>query len=286
MGITAPATNMLVAQASPEKSAAALNLLNFSWTAGAVVGTPAVSIILPRTGAWNVTYAIAGALGVAAVAVMLGKFGSGRVQATDVVHEGGRVGMPLIVMLTIPVLFLYVGVENGIAGWLPLFCTRIFGEHAWLIASAQGTFWGALLAGRLFAPVVLRKVSPQGLISYALAIALLGGVLVLGSVSPLTLLPGVALSGLGLAVVLPTAVSQVTRFDPRAADRFAGVMFAFAGLGGAAIPSSIGLISTKSGSLRMGLTLAVAAVVLMLLLNLRISRIFRSERARASSAAV
>jgi hypothetical protein len=53
------------------------------------------------------------------------------------------------------------------------------------------------------------------------------------SPGPLVLLPGVALTGLGLAAVLPTTVSQVTRFDPLAAGRFAGIMFAFAGLGGA-----------------------------------------------------
>ena len=36
IGLTIPSTNLMVAQASPENRSSALNLLNFSWSAGAV----------------------------------------------------------------------------------------------------------------------------------------------------------------------------------------------------------------------------------------------------------
>jgi FHS family glucose/mannose:H+ symporter-like MFS transporter len=283
MGITAPATNMLVAQAAPEKSAAALNLLNFSWTAGAMMGTPAVSwLLLHKIDPSHVTYAIAVALIAAAAVVGLRRWRDGAVTQSKAAPPKGSWSLPLVVVLAIPIMFLYVGVENGVAGWLPTFCTRVFGEHAWLIATAQAVFWGALLAGRLFAPLVLRRISPGSVITLALATALTGTVLVLVSPGPLVLLPGVALTGLGLAAVLPTTVSQVTRFDPLAAGRFAGIMFAFAGLGGASIPSLVGFISGRSGSLRTGLTVAVFAIIVMLVVNLRISRLVVPVRARAT----
>jgi fucose permease len=279
MGITAPATNMLVAQAAPEKSAGALNLLNFSWTAGAMMGSGISWLLLNRTQPSHVTYGIGAALLVAAVAVGLRRWGALAPHARQPKQAGS---LPLIVMLAIPILFLYVGVENGVAGWLPTFCARVFGEHAWLITTAQAVFWGALLSGRLFAPLVLRKISPGPVITLALATALTGTVLVLVSPGPFLLLPGVALTGLGLAAVLPTTVSQVTRFDPLVAGRFAGLMFAFAGLGGAAIPSMVGFISGRSGSLRTGLTVAVFAIVVMLVVNLRMSRLVAPMRARAT----
>lgn len=281
MGITAPATNMLVAQAAPEKSAAALNLLNFSWTAGALMGTPAVSVFLPRVGAPAVTVAIAVALVAAAIGVGARLFGRTALQVVSR-PSSSHGKFPLIVLLTIPILFLYVGVENAVAGWLPLFCTRVFADRNSLVAVVIAVFWGALLAGRLFAPLVLRKIPAGSVVSLALATAAAGSILTLGSHSLFLLLPGVALTGLGLAVVLPTAVSQVTRFDSLAADRFAGIMFAFAGLGGAAIPPLVGLISTRSGSLRLGLIVAVAGIAAMLLLNLRVSRMFTTEGERVS----
>lgn len=283
MGITAPATNILVAQAAPEKSAGALNLLNFSWTAGAMLGSGISWLLKNRTQPMHLAYAIAAALVIAALAIAV-RQAQATSPAVSAAAQSEKRAIPMIVLLAIPVLFLYVGVENGIAGWLPTFSTRTFGEHAWLITTAQVVFWGSLLSGRLLAPLVLRKISPGVLISSALIVAMLGTVLVLTSPAPALLLAGVALSGLGLASILPTTVSQVTRFDPIAAARFAGIMFAFAGLGGAAIPSLVGFISSHSGSLRTGLTVAVAGIIVMLIVNLRISSIVAPARARATGA--
>src|SRR5262245_10597047 len=49
IGLTAPATNLLVAEINSERRAVALNILNFVWTLGAVVGSPLI-VLFARAG--------------------------------------------------------------------------------------------------------------------------------------------------------------------------------------------------------------------------------------------
>ena len=44
IGLTAPATNLLVAEINSERRAAALNILNFVWAVGAVAGPPLIAL--------------------------------------------------------------------------------------------------------------------------------------------------------------------------------------------------------------------------------------------------
>jgi MFS family permease len=49
IGLTAPATNLLVAEINSERRAVALNILSFVWTLGAVVGSPLI-VLFARAG--------------------------------------------------------------------------------------------------------------------------------------------------------------------------------------------------------------------------------------------
>ena len=44
IGLTIPATNLLVAEINPERPAAALNILSFAWALGAVAGPPLIAL--------------------------------------------------------------------------------------------------------------------------------------------------------------------------------------------------------------------------------------------------
>ena len=45
LGLTAPATNLLIAKMNPERPAAAVNILNFAWAIGAVAGPPTIAFL-------------------------------------------------------------------------------------------------------------------------------------------------------------------------------------------------------------------------------------------------
>ena len=83
-------------------------------------------------------------------------------------------------------------------------------------------------------------------------------------------LQGAAISlvaaGLGLACIYPLLVSSLVGFYGKRASRTGSIIFASAGLGSATIPSLVGFISTRFGSLRVGLLVPLIACLVMLCL--------------------
>jgi len=271
LGIALPATNLLVAELSAGNRASALNLLNFSWTVGALA-SPLIFVHLLQRQHLSLSLVLASFAAIVAVSAILVSLCHPR---SAVFEEAEHTGPPSVSFeiwfLTGLLLFLYVGVENGIPGWTPLFGMRHHMLTSTSIAYALACFWGALLLGRLAAAFLWRRASPRVVTSMSLAAAAAGAALVAASTSTVLLYPGLLLAGGGLAAVFPTVVAE---FPPRAtghAKAAAGIMFASAGLGGAAIPPLIGVLSTHGYGLRLGLWLMAAIVLVMLLLEQRIA---------------
>jgi fucose permease len=97
-----------------------------------------------------------------------------------------------------------------------------------------------------------------------LAGAALGvGVLVFAH-SAITLGLGAVVAGLALAPIFPVNLSL---YLARAGEfSRAGVVLAISGFGGALLPWLTGLISSRTGSLRIGLTLPLAVLIFMLVM--------------------
>jgi FHS family glucose/mannose:H+ symporter-like MFS transporter len=140
------------------------------------------------------------------------------------------------------------------------------------IAFAQSFFWGALLLGRLAASFLWRQTAPRMLISVSLATATAGIVLLATTTSRGVLFCGMLLAGAGLAAVFPTTVAVFSPQTRTTKKAFSGVVFAAAGLGGAAVPAFIGIISGHGYSLRLALWLLAAITAIMLLIEQKISR--------------
>jgi fucose permease len=166
-------------------------------------------------------------------------------------------------------LFLYVGVENGLAGWMPSYSMRVLHLPYGAMAAAQGGFWGAILGVRLLAPALLRRMPAAFLIVSGLALASLGMLLLLASAGARILVTGALLAGAGLAAVFPTAVALFTERAGAQGARVTGVVFAMAAMGGAVLPWAVGAISTRFDSLRLALAAPLACSILMILLQLR-----------------
>jgi MFS transporter, FHS family, glucose/mannose:H+ symporter len=272
LGFTLPAINLAVAGACPNRRSPALNLLNFSWTLGAVTAPLMFGYLLQ----WRQVGLPAVLFGLAALFL-----GSGMTiylmpppRSADVNQKAGREAPRSdsgTWMLTGVLLFLYVGTETGVASWAPLMGLRHQILSAASVSLAQAFFWGALLAGRLAAGSLWRNAPPRRLISVSLATATSGIVLLATSMSKSVLFTGMVLAGAGLAAVFPTTVAV---FSPEAttwAKRAAGMVFAAAGLGGAALPSLIGWMSSHGYGLRLGLWLMAFVTMVMLAMEQRIA---------------
>src|SRR6266480_1625173 len=175
LGLTMPTANLLIAELHPERRAAALNLLNFSWGIGAV-GCPVVVAALQRSQRTSL-FLIGMTVCLALVAISLSCI---RMPADAKGNSPKRPAFEKKIWKSrlVPVLgalfFIYVGTESSIGGWVASYARRIDAGSGTFWALTPSFFWGALLLGRALAPVILRRVRETTLASAGLVLASLG----------------------------------------------------------------------------------------------------------------
>jgi fucose permease len=168
--------------------------------------------------------------------------------------------IPIVAVL----LFIYVGTENSVGGWVASYAKRIDPAAATLWAMIPSVFWGALLIGRASAPVFLRHLAETGLARASLAMALAGIVTLLSSRTVDSVILGSAMAGLGLAPIYPTSISLMPRWFGASTAQVAGVLFAVGNAGGGVLPWFVGMLSKHFDSLRAGFFVPLAGAILML----------------------
>ena len=173
----------------------------------------------------------------------------------------------------VPVLgalfFIYVGTESSIGGWVASYAHRIDAGSGTFWALTPSFFWGALLLGRALAPVFLRHVRETTLASAGLVVASLGVFVLLIANTMALVVAGASLAGLGLASVFPINIAMLSQWFGEMASRIGGVMFALSSLGGATVPWLVGILSSRFGSLRIGLMVPLLGSLTMLFLYLK-----------------
>ena len=270
LGLTIPTTNVLTSQMNAGRSAAALNVLNFVWCIGAVTGPLGVALLSSRD------TALVPLSGLAAMLIIISLWisqGEPLRAAQPVEQPEARAKAatpvwrtPLALVIAI-LIFLYVGAENAISGWVADYPRRIDTTLGALWTLPQSIFWAALLAGRAGAPFILRRVVEERLILAGLLLATFGVAWLLAASQLVGLLIGAVLAGAGFASVFPTTVSVfMQHFGERGAHQ-AGPLFAMGGLGSAVVPWAVGFFSKQFDSLRAGLLVPLACCFIMIALQ-------------------
>lgn len=275
LGLTIPTTNLLVAESSPDSRAAALSLLNFSWGIGAVAGPPAVALSRRIDDAHLFLFALAAALLVSAA--ILAVLPAPRVERTDDARQPlTGSGVWRRVLRFGAFLFLYVGTETSVSGWMAVYAQRADLLSSAVAIALPSVFWGTLLAGRALGPWVLTHRSETAVLRAGLAAATVGVVGLLAAGSAVSLTATVIAAGFGFSLVFPVAFAIFTREMGAAAAAATGPVFVFAGFGGATLPWLVGLVSARTGSLAAGLVVPLAGCTALLLTS------YTSPRASAS----
>jgi fucose permease len=271
IGFCSPTITAAVGEAAPERRAALLNLLNFVWTVGAISAPALLSVALAHE-----RIGVAGALLILAASLIPAAFAVPKISATapqKEKHPPLPAGAMKLIVTTGVLIFLYVGIENGVSGWLPTFSMRAHAFDTRHSAFLQATFWTALLSGRLGAPAILQFLKERTLLIVSMLTALLGTSGVLYCSGTNALFASVVLVGLGLAPIFPTAIAILSNSLAGQSGTKLGWMFAAAGLGGAVLPPCIGALSSLSHSLRTGMLILLAAEVALLASHFVMSRI-------------
>jgi len=271
-GLTNPAINLRGTQLPSKNTAAAVTLLNFSWSIGSVLCPFLVGGLIPRVGLRGFSLLIAlGALVLVLLHLSL-RGGETRVRPARVIHPWKDWVEHLRVPQAIPLLLmfcLYVGVEVALGGWVASYEKRLPGMSAVAIVVAPSVFYGALLFGRGVAPLALRRL-PQVVISFTgLLIATLGGTIIALSNTPSILYLGSAIAGFGLAPQYPILVTWLAAIYKEDSTWLGALFFGVVGIGGGVIPWLVGIVSASTQSLRAGLAIPLAVTCLMLFIVLR-----------------
>jgi fucose permease len=269
LGLAVPAANLLVAEVNPGRRSAALNLLNFSWSVGAV-GCPFLVAGAARSNrVGTLMMLVAGVL----LLVMLGILStysrvaepvlSGSDNKPAEINWGSR---SLFVLAAL--FFLYVGTENSFGGWIASYAKSLGTIPLARSVMAPSFFYSALLVGRWLAPLILRRMDEVKLARSGILVACAGMAgLILSRAMP-GVVSSAMVAGMGLSAVYPITIALLSREFGPAASRVGSVMFTMANLGGALLPWLVGYTSNWSGNLKVGLTAPLIAGVGLFVLYL------------------
>ncbi len=288
LGLAIPATNLRVAHSQPARRGAALSSLNMVWGAGAVACPLVFAVRPPGMSSDTVLLVLAGAAGLVLLLpawnwllerrrpdgrrAFLVAFGGSRPEGrrTDTLTASapgvGQGGVLPGLIVVAAIMFLYVGIENSVGGWLVSLADQFQGERSATSLWIGSGFWAALLVSRGAAPLLLRRMSEPGLYRAGIVLAAGGllGLLLSGSQA------GVAASaiaaGAGLAPLFPLTISFLADLTAATRSRNTGWVFALAGAGGAVLPWLTGRLAGGADGLAAGFVAPIGGLVLLALL--------------------
>jgi MFS transporter, FHS family, glucose/mannose:H+ symporter len=271
LGAGLAAGNVIVGTAVQNSRARLLALLNIAWSLGAIACPILVQLSAPH-GVRLFFLLTAGGLAAGSLfATALPHTLQQTVEPAEqskpsLLTPAVASRLPLMSLLAFAsALFLYIGVENSLGGWLPSYAIRINPSlHA---SSIAFFFWIAELIGRLLIAVLDSRIDETTLYRISLSLLIFAEVILCVAVhlTPANMIMIAILCGLALAPLYPLIVSfMLSRIGnhPRL-----GALFACASLGGAVLPWLTGIFSTQFHGLRAGLIVPAVGACLLLLLS-------------------
>jgi len=275
IGLAVSAINLIFGTEYPERRGSLLTRANLCWGIGAVLAPQFVALAEHR----HALRLFLVALSLCCFAVFASfspLLGAGKVDVRGTGPKarvsGVRAG-PLMFGLFSAIMFLYVGVETTIAGWIATYVHRLNAVSLARASLFVSVFWISLVTGRGLV-VGLLRVFPERLVLLGGLAAALGGVgTLLFPHGVATALGAVIVAGLGCAPIYPLSVARMLARTGR--TRHVGWAFAICGSGGAVVPWVTGVISEHGGGLRMAFLApltALAGILVCVLIEGRMNR--------------
>jgi len=168
--------------------------------------------------------------------------------------------------------------EIGTGNWVYSLLTESRGVSPALAGTWVSLYWASLTLGRILFGFVVQSVSPTTLLRWCMVGAVLSAVLIWVNGAPWLAFAGIALMGLSLAPQFPLLISATPDYLGAAhAANGVGLQVAAASLGGAVLPSLIGMLAAAYSLEVLGPFLFVTALLMsglfeLLTLNRRTAR--------------
>ena len=258
--------NILGGSRSTANRGSALARLNFTFAFGALLSPLLAAWLTPHFALRDLLLAFAICFLACQIALTFELRKAPRVdaQASSVAAAESPLP-PRLFLYFAALIFLYGGIETCLAGWLTTYALR-YGQASLVLSEyTMVLLLCGLTSGRALASWLMLKMPETTLLRIALVFSAgLAGALALAHQA--AWIAGLAvLLGICLAPIFPASFALLMAHRPPA--RTAGIVLAASGLGAAAIPWLMGVVSTRANSLQFALILPVGAVAAMLLLS-------------------
>jgi FHS family glucose/mannose:H+ symporter-like MFS transporter len=270
LGQIITSVNILAGRRFTAHRGSALSMLNFSFSLGAMLSALLAAWLLPRFALRGLLECFAGAFLLGGISLMLQMRGEGLAAENfdkATLEAEPQTGLSRRMYLYFAALLvLYGGLETCLSGWLTTFALR-YGDKT-LAVSEYTTLllWMSLTVGRVGASAVMLKVGEKTVQRWGLMLAALFTAGLAMAHSAVTIAGFAVLLGLSLAPFFPATWALLMAERPTA--RQAGIVLAVSGLGAAALPWMMGVVSTRTDSLQVALVLPFAAALGLLGMSL------------------
>lgn len=259
-GVGMSGVSLYVGRAFPSNCAPLLTILNFSWSAGALLAPLIAARVLLHydyRAAYEVIAAIALIAGIACAVFLRDVEEHGAAGA----ESEGRTALPVVLLFAMAA-FLQVGVENTSAAWFSTFALRTAGGGMVHAAVSTSYYWFGFLASRGVASIVLLRVKPRMVLRACVASALAAAILLAASESTALRELAMLVLGIMLAPVYPLVIA--TFFERARHTGDSRWVLATAGFGGSVLPWIAGWLSVHAQSIRAGMCTIPLALLVML----------------------
>jgi fucose permease len=269
--------NSIIVDLQPKEKGRYLSLISVVRGTGAMISPILAGLFIAGSIGWRAGYLIV--LALAAIMVVfagLTKYpvGAGSFkEGMNFKTLGRQITMPKMRWLYI-LMFAYIGTENSVASWLPAYLQAAHGMSVKISSEAISLFAGGLIAGRLVGSFIIHRVGYLRALLIASTGALACLIAGLSGASGLTFF--LPLAGVFFSPIFPITTAFTTDMHQNNVGSMIGLLFSFAGLGGAIGPWLIGLTIDAAG-MRAGFSLVIPYTVLVLVSVLMIRKQSRSQ---------
>lgn len=259
VGVPMSAVSIFAGAKFGNQSAAPLTLLNFSWSAGALIA-PLLAAHLLVSHTYRAVYLLLAVCAVCLAVVC------GALLRDPQPHAAVRAPQPVLrnlgwIVLFAFLAFLEVGIENTTSTWLATYSLRTVEKGAAVAAATSSFYWIGYLGSRGLASIVLLRAQALHVLRAAVLIALAAASLLVGLTGPQERTAAMLVLGAALAPIFPLLLARFFAGADRATD--SRWVLASCGFGGSVLPWITGLVSAHAHSLRVGLLVVPAALFLI-----------------------
>ena len=249
-----------------------MNLVHAGFAVGGIAVTWTVSWFLAGGGDWRLVYRLLGAATVLVALLLLTRpaLVTESVPAAAPAGAGGGLGArrsagapdrsPALLMVILPAMGLYVGVELGTASWMSEFVVAAVGGSVAQGARVVSLYWVGLCLGRVGVAILHRGTRHARLIVALASVAVVGLAITVPAGGIMWAAAGAIVTGVGLSALYPLLILLAGSEYPTRRSQAMGLTSAAGGLGSMLVPLAISVVAEAFG-IRSGMAVYLLMTV-------------------------